>query len=51
MGEIISPEQGPFVKGRLITKNVALAQELIQEIDRKAFGQNVILKLDIQKGF
>lgn len=39
------------MKGRLITKNIALAQELIQEIDRNTFDRNVIFKLDMEKAF
>lgn len=45
------PEQGAFLKGKLITKNVTLAQEFVQEINRKTVGQNVIFKLDIDKAF
>lgn len=51
LGELISAEQGAFAKGRLITKNVALAQELVQEIDRKSYWQNIIFKLDMEKAF
>lgn len=51
MSKRISPEQGAFVKGRLITENVALAQEMMHYIGRKSFGGNVICKLDMEKAY
>lgn len=48
-GEVISAKQGDFVRGILITKNIALAQELVQEFNRKTFRQHVIFKLDMEK--
>lgn len=32
-------------------ENVGLAQELMQCIGRKAYGGNIILKLDMEKAF
>lgn len=48
---IISPEQSGFVKGRKITENVLLAQEMLHKIDVKARGNNVMVKLDMAKAY
>lgn len=39
------------MKGRSILENVSLAQEIVQEVDRKVRGGNVILKLDMGKAY
>ena len=49
--KIISPQQTSFVKGRNITENYLLAQELITGIGKKARGGNVALKLDMAKAY
>ncbi|KAL3514291.1 hypothetical protein ACH5RR_027008 [Cinchona calisaya] len=49
--KIISPEQGGFVQGRVISENILLAQELVDFIDKKTRRGNVILKLDMTKTF
>lgn len=48
---IISENQGAFVKGRNILENISLAQELTQEFNRKCYGHNVIIKLDMGKAY
>ncbi|XP_027065969.1 uncharacterized protein [Coffea arabica] len=48
---IILPQQTGFVKGRNITDNYLLAQELISTIGKKARGGNVALKLDMTKAY
>ena len=48
---IISLEQSGFVSGRDIADNILLAQELVNSIDKKARGHNVIFKLDMMKAF
>ncbi|XP_058077435.1 uncharacterized protein LOC131225851 [Magnolia sinica] len=48
---LISPEQGVFIKGRAILENIALAQELLREVNRKNRGGNVVLKLDMEKAY
>ncbi|XP_058099686.1 uncharacterized protein LOC131244037 [Magnolia sinica] len=48
---LISMEQGDFVKGRSITENVTMALEAMRNIDRKARGGNLILKLDLEKAY
>lgn len=45
---IISPEQSGFVKGRNITENILLAQELLHKLDS---GSNVMIKLDMAKAY
>jgi hypothetical protein len=51
LDRIISSSQAGFVKGRLITDNVLLAQELISQINRKVRGSNVVFKLDMEKAY
>ncbi|XP_058075655.1 uncharacterized protein LOC131224123 [Magnolia sinica] len=48
---IISPEQGAFIQGRAILENIALAQELFREINKKVRGGNIVLKLDMEKAY
>lgn len=48
---IISFEQSGFVKGMSITENVLLAYEMIQKLDTKIRGNNVVLKLDMEKAY
>nr|XP_027120658.1 uncharacterized protein LOC113737662 [Coffea arabica] len=49
--KIISPQQSGFVKGRHISDNFLLAQELISGIRRSNKGGNVVLKLDMAKAY
>lgn len=49
--QIIDEEQFGFVKGRQIHESVALAQELVGDIDRKIEGGNIILKVDMAKAY
>ncbi|CAH9114746.1 unnamed protein product, partial [Cuscuta epithymum] len=49
--KLISPEQAGFMKGRDISDHVLVAQEMINSIDRKVRGTNVIVKLDMAKAF
>lgn len=48
---IISQEQGAFVKGRFILDNVFLVKQMMQDIDRKVRGHNLVLKLDMAKAY
>jgi len=48
---IISENQSAFLKGRSITKNVLLAQEIINDIRKNNFGRNTIIKLDMAKAY
>nr|XP_027071862.1 uncharacterized protein LOC113696683 [Coffea arabica] len=47
---VLIPKTG-FVKGRNITENYLLAQELVTGIGKKARGGNVALKLDMAKEY
>ncbi|XP_027120509.2 uncharacterized protein [Coffea arabica] len=49
--KLISPQQTGFVKGRSISDNYLLAQELMASIGKKARGGNVALKLDMTKAY
>ncbi|XP_058068213.1 uncharacterized protein LOC131217319 [Magnolia sinica] len=48
---LISPEQGTFIQGRSISENIALAQELFKELNKKSRGGNIVLKLDMEKAY
>lgn len=49
--KIISQNQAGFVKGRSITENVLLAQEIIRDINRRNRNTNVVVKLDMTKAY
>lgn len=49
--KIISKNQTGFIKGRLITENILLTQEIIQNIKSKNKGGNVVIKLDMVKAY
>ncbi|KAG6510221.1 hypothetical protein ZIOFF_028230 [Zingiber officinale] len=51
LGKIISPSQSGFVKGRLISDNVLLAQELHHKLNHHVRGGNLVLKLDMAKAY
>ena len=48
---IILKNQSGFIKGRLITDNILLAEELMSSINKKCRGSNVVIKLDMAKAF
>ncbi|XP_071912372.1 uncharacterized protein [Coffea arabica] len=48
---VISPEKSAFVRGREISDNILIAQDLVNGIDRRARGHNIIFKLDMMKAF
>ncbi|XP_060170788.1 uncharacterized protein LOC132601740 [Lycium barbarum] len=48
---IISPNQSGFVKGRAISENIILAQEIVNDIGKPVDGENVLLKLDMAKAY
>ncbi|XP_058084566.1 uncharacterized protein LOC131232350 [Magnolia sinica] len=49
--KIVSIEQGAFVQGRSIAEHCALTQEVFRDIDRKARGGNILIKLDMEKAY
>lgn len=51
LSQVIDEEQFGFVKGRQIHESIALAQEMVGDIDRKVEGGNVILKFDMSKAY
>lgn len=44
LSNIISVNQSSFIKGQSITENVLLAQEIIQDINRRNKFHNVVVK-------
>lgn len=51
MPKIISGNQSAFVKGRDITENVLLAQELVQRYGRSNLSLRCAIKVDLRKAF
>ncbi|XP_058068332.1 uncharacterized protein LOC131217428 [Magnolia sinica] len=51
MRKIKFAEQGAFMKGRSTAENCALALEILQDINRKVNGGNIMLKLDMEKAY
>ncbi|XP_058070075.1 uncharacterized protein LOC131219091 [Magnolia sinica] len=51
LSSIISEEQGAFVKGRYIAKKISIVREVANDLDRKVFGGNMILKLDMENAY
>ncbi|XP_059285024.1 uncharacterized protein LOC132038365 [Lycium ferocissimum] len=49
--KIISKNQSGFIKGRAITENILLAQEIINDINKPSRGGNVVIKLDMAKAY
>lgn len=48
---IISNNQSSFVKGRSITKNILLAQEIIIDTNKRNTFHNIVEKLDMAKAY
>jgi hypothetical protein len=51
MPNLISKEQRGFVAGRNIRDCICLTSEAINLLDKKSFGGNIALKIDISKAF
>ncbi|VFQ85192.1 unnamed protein product, partial [Cuscuta campestris] len=49
--KLLSPEQAAFQKGKSIDDHVLMAEEAIHLLDKKVFGSNLILKIDMAKAF
>lgn len=47
--KLISPNQSEFIKGRSISENILLAQEIIGDINKRNKHTNVVVKLDMGK--
>lgn len=48
---LISPEQSGFIVGREIHENILLALEMVNSLESRCRGMNIIVKLDMQKAF
>uniref|UniRef100_A0A803QIS8 Reverse transcriptase domain-containing protein n=1 Tax=Cannabis sativa TaxID=3483 RepID=A0A803QIS8_CANSA len=53
LGPLISPNQSAFLKGRLISDNILMAQEILHSINNKKQGREswMAVKLDMAKAF
>ncbi|KAL9672304.1 hypothetical protein QQ045_028554 [Rhodiola kirilowii] len=47
----ISEEQVGFIKGRRIHENIALAHDIIHDLNHKTHGGNILIKLDMAKAY
>ncbi|XP_026428416.1 uncharacterized protein LOC113324313 [Papaver somniferum] len=48
---MVSSQQGAFIKGRNIHEKIVLSSELVNELDIKRRGGNVVLKIDITQAY
>lgn len=51
LDKLISHEQYAFIQGRSIFDNIFIAQELVQRLNKKVRGGNVIMKIDMAKAY
>lgn len=49
--KVIDEQQSGFIKGRSIHETIALAHEMLQDLDRKVVGGNVMFKFDMSKAY
>lgn len=49
--QVINEQQFGFVKGRSIHESIALAQEMIMDLDRRSQGGNIVFKYDMSKAY
>ncbi|XP_060210211.1 uncharacterized protein LOC132637082 [Lycium barbarum] len=49
--KVVSINQSGFIKGRFISENIQLAQEIIKNIKKPQKKWNVVMKLDIAKAY
>ncbi|WMV50074.1 hypothetical protein MTR67_043459 [Solanum verrucosum] len=51
LSNLISENQSGFVRGRSISENIMLAQQIIHGIQKPKEGDNVVIKLDMAKAY
>jgi len=51
LSNLISKEQRGFIRGRNIKDCIALTLEAINVLDRRSFGGNLSMKIDVSKAF
>ncbi|XP_026419631.1 uncharacterized protein LOC113315585 [Papaver somniferum] len=49
--KVVSPQHGAFIKGRNIQEKIALASELVNDMENKRRGGNMGLELDISQAY
>lgn len=49
--KIISMNQSGFIRGREISENIMLAQEIINDFDKEQKCENLVMKLDMAKAY
>lgn len=51
IGGLVSSEQAAFIQGRSIFENMTIAQELVNGLNRKTRGGNMMTKIDTAKAY
>ncbi|XP_074293362.1 uncharacterized protein LOC141620370 [Silene latifolia] len=49
--DIISPNQGGFVKGRTIIENILICQDIVRLYNRKSVSPRCLMKVDLKKAY
>lgn len=49
--KLVFHEQGTFVPKRIIFENISLAQEMVQSLNKKTVGRNMMLKINMAKTY
>ncbi|XP_074278026.1 uncharacterized protein LOC141601630 [Silene latifolia] len=49
--EIVSPNQGGFVKGRHIGENILICQDIVRLYNRKTASPRCLIKIDLKKAY
>ncbi|XP_060182081.1 uncharacterized protein LOC132611714 [Lycium barbarum] len=49
--KLISPNQSGFIKGKMISENILLAQEILNDMGKPNKGGNMVIKLDMAKAY
>ncbi|XP_074293158.1 uncharacterized protein LOC141620099 [Silene latifolia] len=51
LSDLISKNQGAFIKGRYILKNVLICQDIVKQYNRKSIVPKCLFKIDLQKAY
>ena len=51
LNNLISPNQGAFVAGRIIIQNILLCQDIICHYTRKSWAPSCLVKVDLKKAY
>lgn len=51
INKVVSYQEGAFVLGKNIYENIYLAQEMVNSLNRKMVGDNMMIKIDMSKAY